>query len=118
MTTTYIYKFYPDWTIKTEEENISIEYQESVLSNDIYNIIQLAETFKAYSGNRLYLKKRYNIDNIIVCVAQKDNEVFICLEKYDLKIFLDKVEASYFARIIDKIVNKIDLPTVKKVSFS
>jgi len=116
MATFYNHYFLDDWNIQTDKregiENIILFYKQEKIIDDIYELIQLAELLKASVGNRLTKGKEYQIGNIEAEIINKDKNCYLSLttSQYEI-ILLDKFESAYIAKIIDKIVNKIKLPT-------
>jgi len=118
MKTTYTLNFYANWSIVAKEnKNHKIYYQDNLLIFGVLELIQFAELLKASAGNRLIRDKIYEISNIKAQITSKKGNFYLNISNHSINIYLDKYEASYFARIIDKIVNKIDLPTNKETLF-
>lgn len=80
--------------------------------NDIFDFIDLIEMLKGFAGNRLTLKKKYNInDKFTGEVVTKNKKISLALhfKNYSYNLYLDKFECSSLAAKFSKILSRCEV---------
>jgi len=93
-----------------EKKEFRLTWYGLVLISGLIKIMQLAELLKASAGGRLIRSHTYLIDSLQAGIVTSDGNFYLRLKRDKSEIFLDKYEASYLSRFLDKIINKNDLP--------
>ena len=78
---------------------------------DIFVFIDLVEVLKAFSGNKLNIKKEYNLSNKFTAkITQKDGNITLKIhfKNYSNSLYLDKFECSSLAAKFSKILQKCE----------
>lgn len=80
--------------------------------NNIFDFIDLIEMLKGFSGNRLTLKKKYNInDNFEAEIVTQNKKIslFLHFKNYSYNLYLDKFECSSLAAKFSKILSRCEV---------
>lgn len=80
--------------------------------DNIFDLIDLIEILKAFSGNKLTTNKIYNINNKFEAkIVTKNKKISLALhfKKYSYLIFLDKFECSSLAAKFSKILSRCEV---------
>jgi len=91
--------------------NLEDETYYIVLSN-LFDMIDLIELLRAFSGNRLNTKREYNINNKFTAkIAQKNGDITLKIHfnKFSNSLYLDKFDCSSLAAKFSKVIQKCEI---------
>jgi hypothetical protein len=93
----------PNDQVKVVKIFYKLEYKGKAVIDDLFELIDLIEILKGFSGNKLTTNKTYFIGDVTAEVVQKDkvNYLLICF-KDESKLYLDKFECSSLAAKLSK----------------